>query len=166
MLCEIFRWRAQGWVTHAQRWKKLRSTGKKDQRRSALLGRWVWGQGNRGGLGKSFLLCLFIFDLVESPNDFNGEDAWCSFDLSTATTALICTYSRTELVHTKLHLLPVHRPLKKPVGVLLKHKDWVFAVLTLAVKSFFQSCLLWNQELSYSFWYPTSGGSAIFQDKE
>lgn len=55
--------------------EEVKEHWKKDQSRSALLGRWVWGQGNRGGLGKRFLLCLLIFDLVESPNDFNGEDA-------------------------------------------------------------------------------------------
>lgn len=68
-----------------------------------------WWEG-RGGRGKRLLLCQLIFDLVKLPGDFKGEDAQCSFVLSTAT--LTCIYSRTKLVCTKLQLVPVYRPFK------------------------------------------------------
>lgn len=77
------------------------STGMKSEEIgiSWQLGCWWEGREDRE---KRFLLCLLIFDLVKLPGDFKGEDAQCSFVLSTATASLTCTYSRTKMVCTKL----------------------------------------------------------------
>lgn len=89
--------------------KGQRSTGIKSEEIGISWQMGCWWEG-RGGRGKRLLLCQLIFDLVKLPGDFKGEDAQCSFVLSTAT--LTCIYSRTKLVCTKLQLVPVYRPFK------------------------------------------------------
>lgn len=88
---------------------KLMSTGIKSEEIGISWQMGCWWEG-RGGRGKRLLLCQLIFDLLKLPGDFKGKDAQSSFVLSTATASLICTYSRTKLVCTKLQLLPVQTP--------------------------------------------------------
>lgn len=114
MLHNTSQWRA---LRLADTWTKVEEVKghwKEDQRRLAFLGRQPGGWRVEEVWGRDFFLCLLILCLLKLASDFSGEDAQCFLVLSTAMTTLTCMCSGAKLVPTKLHLLPAHRPLKKP----------------------------------------------------